>query len=108
MELTGADRRTLRRLANPLHVTVQLGSAGLTKGVVQAVDRGLRDHELVKIRIALERPERGEAAEEIARRTDAALAGTVGRVAILYRPAHEPDGRRISLPSGAEGRWSNG
>jgi RNA-binding protein len=100
--LTGADRRHLRGLANPLKPIVQVGEAGFTDGVVQAADAALRDHELIKVRIAsTDRAERRELAARIAVATDSTLAGTVGRVAILYRAAKNPDDRRILLPSAA-------
>lgn len=97
--LTGADRRHLRRLAHELPAVVQVGGRGLSDGVVSAVDRALDDHELIKLRIDADRPARRALAVELARRTDSALAGTVGRVAILYRPARDPERRRIALPS---------
>jgi len=97
--LTGADRRILRRLAHSLKPVVQMGSSGLTESLVGAVDRALADHELVKIRIADEREARRAVAEQLARRTGSALAGSVGHVAILYRPAAERERRVIVLPS---------
>lgn len=97
--LTGAERRTLRRLAHALRPVVQLGGAGLTDGLVAAIDRALDDHELIKLKIVDERDARRALAEEAARRTGSALAGMVGRVAILYRPASDPERRRVD-PSG--------
>ena len=58
-------------------------------------DRALEDHELIKLQLVGERDERRELAEQAAERTDSALAGLVGRVAILYRPARDPERRRI-------------
>lgn len=101
MELTGSDRRHLRRLAHALDAVVQIGAAGITPGVVQALDAALRDHELVKVRIACERDERAEVASAIAEQTRSAVAGLVGHVAVLYRPAPDPDRRKIALPSTA-------
>jgi RNA-binding protein len=99
-DLSGADRRHLRRLAHPLRAVVQVGAAGVTDAVVAAVDRALDDHELVKLKLAHERTERAKLAAELARRTGSVLAGTVGQVAILYRPARDPEARHIELPSG--------
>ena len=98
-ELTGRDRRHLRRLAHALDPVVQIGAAGVTAGVIAALDGALRDHELVKIRITREREERGEIAGAIAEQTRSTLAGMVGHVAVLYRPAPDPERRRIDLPS---------
>src|SRR5262245_46762096 len=99
IELTGSDRRHLRRLAHALDPVVQIGAAGVTPGVIAALDRGLRDHELVKVRITRERDERAEIAGAIAAQTHSAIAGLVGHVAVVYRPALDPDRRKLELPS---------
>jgi RNA-binding protein len=99
MNLSGADRRHLRRLAHPLRPVVQIGAAGVTQSVVEAVDRALSDHELIKLRIADERASRRGIADDVAGRTRSALAGLVGHVAILYRPAADHEARAIELPS---------
>ena len=98
-ELAGSDRRHLRRLAHALDPVVQIGAAGVSAGVVSALDRALADHELVKVRIARERGERRAIADALASETQSAVAGLVGHVAVLYRPASDPERRRIALPS---------
>jgi RNA-binding protein len=98
-DLTGRDRRHLRSLAHALDPVVQIGAAGVTAGVLAALDRALCDHELVKVRITRERDERREIADALASETRSALAGLVGHIAVLYRPAPEPERRRIALPS---------
>src|SRR5688572_1563562 len=97
--LSGRDRRHLRSLAHALDPVVQIGAAGVTPGVLAALDRALADHELVKVRIARERDERREIADALAEATRSSVAGLIGHVAVLYRPAREPDRRRIELPS---------
>ena len=99
--LKGSDRRHLRGLANPLKAVVQVGEAGFTPGVAAAVERALRDHELIKVRIAADREERREIAEQIASASQSELAGLIGRVAIFYRAASDPEDRKIRLPSTA-------
>ncbi|HVN38853.1 MAG TPA: YhbY family RNA-binding protein [Myxococcota bacterium] len=96
-ELGGRERRALRRLAHDLRPVVQVGGAGLSDGLIAAVDAALHDHELVKLEIARERRERAELADAVAERTRSALAGMVGKIAILYRPAPDPTKRRIDL-----------
>ena len=103
-ELTGRDRRHLRRLAHALDPVVQVGAAGVTAGVIAALGRALEDHELVKVRIERERDERRALADALVRATGSALAGLVGHVAVLYRPARAPERRKIALPSRARRR----
>jgi RNA-binding protein len=100
-QLSGRDRRALRRQAHALRPVVQVGAAGLADGVLAAVDTALRDHELIKLEIAHERGERERVADEVAARTGSALAGMVGHMAILYRPAADPQQRRIQLATAA-------
>src|SRR5688572_11697543 len=99
LDLSGRDRRHLRSLAHALDPVVQIGAAGVTPGVLAALDRALSDHELVKVRIARERDARREIADALAGATRSAVAGLVGHVAVLYRPAREPERRRIELPA---------
>jgi len=99
LELSGSDRRHLRSLAHALDPVVQIGAAGVTPGAIAALDRALTDHELVKVRIARERDERRAIADALADETRSALAGLIGHVAVLYRPAPDAERRRIALPS---------
>jgi RNA-binding protein len=99
LELTGSDRRHLRSLAHALDPVVQIGAAGVTPGVIAALERALSDHELVKVRISRDRDERRMIADGLGEQTRSAVAGLIGHVAVLYRPAREPERRRIALPS---------
>jgi len=96
--LTGTQRKYLRGLAHPLSPVVLVGRSGINDAVIAATDRALADHELIKVKIAATRDERERMAAEIERACGAALAGTVGTIAILYRPHEQPDRRRIVLP----------
>lgn len=99
MELSSKQRKYLRSRAHELKPVVMLGKDGLSDGVVREVDEALAAHELIKVRLAGERDERRQQAEEMADACDAALAGVVGKVAILYRRHPEPSERRFALPS---------
>ena len=95
--MTGKERRYLRALAHRLSPVVIVGQRGLSDAVVQQVDGALTDHELIKVRIGGECPvDRDEAASVLSERTHCAVAGSVGRVVILYRP--HPERPRIVLP----------
>ena len=99
--LQGFQRRYLRSQAHPLRALIQVGDAGITEGIVGAIDAALETHELVKIR--LRQPEDKKAlADDLARRSSAALCGVVGHTVILYRP--HPESPRITLPARAGAR----
>jgi RNA-binding protein len=93
--LSGADRRRLRALAHGLKPVAELGRQGLSAAFLGELDRALEAHELVKVRLRAEREERSQLLAEVARRLACEPIGMVGHVGILYRPAAEPERRRL-------------
>ena len=96
--LSSRQRSALRALAHGLDPLVIVGKAGVTDAVIREVDEALAARELIKIRLAGDRDERESAADAIASRARAAVAGRIGRVAILYRRHPDPARRTIELP----------
>lgn len=94
-ELQGRQRKHLRGLAHSLKPLVHVGEAGLSPGVLAALDRALLDHELVKVRLH-EPEDKKAAARVLAESAGAALCGVVGHTVILYRP--HPEDPQIELP----------
>ena len=103
--LTGAQRRRLRALAHETRPVAQLGRHGMSEAFLAELDRALAEHELVKVRLSgAEREEREMMADELGERLGCEPVGLVGGVAILYRPAADPERRRIDLgAAGAQG-----
>ena len=97
-ELTGTQRKYLRGLAHGLEPVVRMGQKGLTEEVEREVDRALAHHELVKVKLAGDRDQRGRTAEELCRGVGAELVGAIGTMAILFRRHPEPKQRKIRLP----------
>ena len=96
MELTSKQAAYLRGLAHALDPVVQTGKAGVTAALIKEVERNLKDHELIKVRIGCEeRAEFLQTAEQLASTTRAELVQTIGRIALLYREGEEPE---IKLP----------
>lgn len=89
VSLTPRERAHLKARAHALEPKVQVGHGGLTHAVVKEIDRALTAHELIKVRILLERDARDELAEAMCERTDAAIVQQVGKVVVLWRP--KPD-----------------
>ena len=97
MALTAKQRHFLKGLAHPLAPVVRVGKGRLTQGIVAETKRSLEAHELIKVRIESDEvAERRDIAERLAAETNAQLAGTVGKVAILYRTRDEKP--KIRLP----------
>ncbi|WP_437760478.1 ribosome assembly RNA-binding protein YhbY [Sorangium sp. So ce1389] len=100
MDLTGKQRRHLRALGHHLDPIVQLGKAGLTDGVVAAVEAAVERHELVKVRLGTECPDDlGDVADALSERLRAEVAQTLGRTILLYR--RHPKEPKIKLPTGS-------
>ena len=97
LDLTGKQRRHLRALGHALRPVAQVGKEGISDGMIAAIDRALLDHELIKVKIAESAGlEREDAAQELASRTESAVAQVLGNVVLLYRP--DPEEPRIRLP----------
>lgn len=95
--LTSKQRQYLRGLAHPLAPVVRVGKAGVTESVIAETKKSLHSHELIKVRIEVdESAERKAIAAKLAEASDAQLAGTVGKIAILYRQRDEEP--EIKLP----------
>jgi len=95
-ELTGTQRRQLKRIAHRLKPLVQVGKAGVTDGLIGALDAALSDHELVKVRFTGHKDERTELSAALAERTRSHLVGIIGNTAMLYKESPDPAKRRIS------------
>jgi len=96
--LTTKQRQYLKGLAHALSPVVRVGRDGLTPPVIIETKKSLLAHELIKVRIESDDSSaRREIAEELARAADAELAGTIGKLAILYRRREEKP--KIKLPS---------
>lgn len=93
--LTARERVHLKSRAHHLGPVVHIGQAGLSDAVAAELDRALRAHELIKVRVdAPDRESRERLGQQAADRADAAIVQRVGKVMVLWRPrpideAHE-------------------
>ena len=88
--LTLAHRHALRTLAHALSPVVMIGEAGLSENIIRELDRGLRSHELIKIKVfSNERKVRELLLEEICQRLEAAPVQHIGKILVIYRPKPE-------------------
>lgn len=95
--LTSKQRQFLRGVAHPLSALVRVGKGGVTDSLIAETRKSLDSHELIKVRIEVdESSERREIADRLASATESQLAGTIGKVAILYRARDEKP--EIKLP----------
>jgi len=87
IDLTPAERRSLRARAHRLQPVVIIGEAGLTPAVLKEIDASLWRHELIKIRVHGEdRGLRRDWMAEICRSVAATAVQQIGKLLVVYRP----------------------
>jgi RNA-binding protein len=85
--LSPALRRELRARAHALRPVVQIGSDGLSPGVIGETERALAAHELIKVRILDEvRLLRDQMLRTLCAATGAAAVQHIGKTLVLWRP----------------------
>lgn len=86
-KLTAEEQSVLRSRAHGLDPVVLIGSAGVTDAVLLEIERSLRAHELIKIKVPVwERSIRQAEAEAICVRLGCAFIQLLGRILTVYRP----------------------
>jgi len=86
MTLESTQKKQLRALAHKLKPIVIVGSASLTPGVIEEIDRSLEHHELLKVRVnAGDRKARTEMVARMCQETRSELVQVVGHVVTLFR-----------------------
>lgn len=92
------DIKQLRAIGHKLKPVVTIAGNGLTEAVYAELKRALGDHELIKIKLAVgSREARAEVTREICDRCGAQLVQSIGNMAVILRPAAQPDPRLSNL-----------
>lgn len=87
LELTPAQRRELRAQAHHLNPVVSISQKGLQPTVLGEIDRSLKAHELIKVRLyGIERDERAALIDEICTALACASVQQIGNLLVLWRP----------------------
>jgi RNA-binding protein len=95
LSLTVSERLALKGRAHALKPTVMIGNAGLTEAVLKEIAQTLKIHELIKIRVMAERPQREEILTTICTQLDAAPVQHIGKILLVYKP--NPEAHLIEL-----------
>ena len=82
-------KRELISTAHHLKPVVMLGQHGLTSNVLSEIDRALNDHELIKVKVAGDRSEKTQIAQDISARLNAEFLRLIGNNLIFYRELSE-------------------
>lgn len=96
MSLNTRQRKYLRGLSHALQPVVMVADKGLTDNVMAEIESALDHHELVKIRLRVDRDARAALAEEILQRCRAERVHAIGQVVSYFR--RNPEKAVIALP----------
>ena len=92
------ERKRLRQIGHALNPVVMLGGQGLSENVIEEINRALNDHELIKVKVVAEDREARQAMiAEIAEKTDAQIAQTIGKIVLLYKKAAKQNPKLSNL-----------
>ena len=75
-----------------------IADKGVTEGVTNEIDRALRDHELIKIKLNINEPAiRKELAADICAEHKAELVQAIGKIILIFRAAKKPNPKLSNL-----------
>jgi RNA-binding protein len=84
--------KQLRAIGHKLRPVVTVAGNGLSDSVISEVERALKDHELIKIKLAVgDKAARTEIAEELCVRTGSEVVQSIGNVILVLRRTKNPD-----------------
>jgi RNA-binding protein len=86
IEISPTERRALRAAAHHLKPVVSISQKGLTASVLTEIDRSLKAHELIKLRLyGIEREDREALFAEICTTLSCAEVQHIGNLLVLWR-----------------------
>ena len=95
---TSKELRQLRALAHKLRPVVTIAGKGLSDTVLEELDRALKDHELIKVKVAVgDREQRESVIAEVCERSSAVLVQRIGNIATLLRANPQADPKKSNL-----------
>lgn len=96
MRLSVKQIQFLKGQAHHLNPLIQMGKHGYSEAFVIEVKRGLKDHELIKVKVSCsDREELKEITDNLSRDTESVLVQVIGHTAVLYKQAENP---KIKIP----------
>lgn len=95
---SAANVKQLRAIGHKLKPVVTIAGNGLSETVLAELHRALKDHELIKIKVAVgSRDARAQTIEQACEQTGAALVQSIGNTALLLLRSKKPDPKLSNL-----------
>lgn len=95
---SAANVKQLRAIGHKLKPIVTIAGNGLSENVLTELHRALKDHELIKIKLAVgSREVRAETIDQICEQTGATLVQGIGNTALLLLRSKKPDPKLSNL-----------
>ena len=92
------DNKQLRAIGHHLKPVVTVAGSGLTENVLAEINRALNDHELVKVKVAVDDRElRSETITSLCESTGASIVQTIGKIALILRKSTKPNPKTSNL-----------
>lgn len=100
LQLSPAERRSLRARAHSLNPVVSIAENGLSDAVLKEIDASLKAHELIKIRVyGDDRDERESYLATICKQLGAAPVQHIGKLLVVWRPAPDEEAAAPAKPA---------
>lgn len=98
MAISPERKKQFKQIGHNLKPVLTVAENGVSEGVLAELERALEDHELIKVKIAIaDREWRKQAIAQLCQHSGAELVQEIGKIALLFRPAREPNPRLSNL-----------
>lgn len=98
MSLTPEQKKQFRTIGHNLNPIVTVAGNGLSENIQLEVDRALEDHELIKVKFVVgDRKLKKALIRELCEIVECQLVQEIGNIALIYRPAREPNPKLSNL-----------
>ncbi len=97
MSKSSFDNKQLRAIGHKLKPVVTVAGNGASETVLEEINRALNDHELIKIKINVERESRQQLSDNICQSTRAELVQSVGGIILILRRTEKPNPKLSNL-----------
>lgn len=105
MELNSQRKKQFRAIGHHLNPIVYIADNGLTESVKDELERALKDHELIKIKISgSDRVARKEMCRLICQQCAAQQIQSIGNTALIYRASEKADPKLSNVLRAIKGK----